>query len=301
VLTPATSGRNTIQPSSASVTPLVIKGVAGQTATLQEWQNSAGLVLTKIGADGALQVGTGGVYGFTTDATGSRIGIGALQNSLVMMNLGSTGLTTGFSSATSVYGVLVTTVNSGSGTVNAVQGLAVGTPIGSAPSLNGVVGGVRHASTTTTALGGTALLAASPVISTGGGITNVYGVFVNTQKITGVTNAYGVYQAGAADTNFFAGKMGIGVPTPTAMFDVRSATAADKGLVVKGVSIAGGVHTGDLLQLFKQSADTIPVFKVMADGGIDLLTAGKGLKLKSPDGLVSKTLTIDNAGALALI
>lgn len=36
-------------------------------------------------------------------------------------------------------------------------------------------------------------------------------------------------------------------------------------------------------------------------GGVEVMTAGKGIKLKSPDGLTTKTLTIDNAGALALV
>jgi len=36
-------------------------------------------------------------------------------------------------------------------------------------------------------------------------------------------------------------------------------------------------------------------------GNLSMMTAGKGVTLKSPNGLVSKTLTIDNAGALVLI
>ncbi len=37
------------------------------------------------------------------------------------------------------------------------------------------------------------------------------------------------------------------------------------------------------------------------DDDIVLPVAGKGITLKSPDGLTTKTVTIDNAGALALL
>ncbi len=53
VLAPDTSARNTIQSSAVNATPLVLKSVAGQTADIQQWQNSAGTVLHKIGANGA--------------------------------------------------------------------------------------------------------------------------------------------------------------------------------------------------------------------------------------------------------
>ena len=45
----------TITPQSASVQPLILKGAASQTANLQEWQNSAGTVLTSVDKDGHLQ------------------------------------------------------------------------------------------------------------------------------------------------------------------------------------------------------------------------------------------------------
>jgi len=45
---------NIITASSASITGLVIKGAASQSANLQEWQNSSGTVVTSINASGAL-------------------------------------------------------------------------------------------------------------------------------------------------------------------------------------------------------------------------------------------------------
>lgn len=52
ILLPTTSARNVIQPSGAAVIPLISKGFAGQTADLQEWQDSAGTVLAKVDASG---------------------------------------------------------------------------------------------------------------------------------------------------------------------------------------------------------------------------------------------------------
>lgn len=40
---------------------------------------------------------------------------------------------------------------------------------------------------------------------------------------------------------------------------------------------------------------------IESTGGIEILGAGEGLRLKSPDGLTQKTITINNAGAIALV
>jgi hypothetical protein len=58
-------------------------------------------------------------------------------------------------------------------------------------------------------------------------------------------------------------------------------------------------QTGDLLQT--QTSGSVVTFAAPVAGGIDLSgVAGKGIKLKSPDGLTTKTLTIDNFGDLVL-
>jgi len=53
-----TIGPSLIVPISVSSIGLIIKGVASQTANLQEWQDSAGTVLTSIRSDGRLWAGT---------------------------------------------------------------------------------------------------------------------------------------------------------------------------------------------------------------------------------------------------
>ena len=59
---------------SASSKGLIIKAAASQTANLQEWQNSAGTVLTKIASDGA----------FTINPSGNSFSVGA--NGVVVSN-----------------------------------------------------------------------------------------------------------------------------------------------------------------------------------------------------------------------
>lgn len=66
VIAPTTSTRNVIQPTSAGVVPLVVKGASAQTAALQTWQNSAGTVLLQVTASGQMYYGLGGNGGFAT-------------------------------------------------------------------------------------------------------------------------------------------------------------------------------------------------------------------------------------------
>jgi len=50
-----------------------------------------------------------------------------------------------------------------------------------------------------------------------GTVTNGYGVYIEDVQ---ATTGYGLYQAGANDDNYFAGKVGIGTATPGGLFDV---------------------------------------------------------------------------------
>jgi len=50
--TQTVTGPSTLLASAIAVIPLVAKGMAGQTADLQQWQNSAGTVLSKVGSTG---------------------------------------------------------------------------------------------------------------------------------------------------------------------------------------------------------------------------------------------------------
>lgn len=48
------------------------------------------------------------------------------------------------------------------------------------------------------------------------------------------------------------------------------------------------------------NANNAKVFGVLANGNVSVVQAGKGLVLKSPDGNITKTITIDNTGNLVV-
>lgn len=64
-----TSGGSTITASDAAVNPLIIKGVASQTANLQEWQNDSGLALSYIDSSGKLNISSPVINGSNVSTT----------------------------------------------------------------------------------------------------------------------------------------------------------------------------------------------------------------------------------------
>jgi hypothetical protein len=56
--TPATSTRNVVQPTSPSVTPLVVQAAANQSADLLQWQDSTGKVMASVSSAGNFGLGT---------------------------------------------------------------------------------------------------------------------------------------------------------------------------------------------------------------------------------------------------
>ena len=69
-MTTGTLGYYNATTFSAAVIPIVVRGVASQTADLQQWQNSAGTVLAKITASGALDATAITVNGSTITGGG---------------------------------------------------------------------------------------------------------------------------------------------------------------------------------------------------------------------------------------
>jgi len=62
-----------------------------------------------------------------------------------------------------------------------------------------------------------------------GTISTLYGLYLETQKITGVTDAYGLYQTGTNDKNYFAGNVGLGITSPSSSLAVNGASAFGDG------------------------------------------------------------------------
>jgi hypothetical protein len=66
-----------------------------------------------------------------------------------------------------------------------------------------------------------------------------------------------------------------------------------------GVLIGAYGNVGDELSIWTR--DTANAVMISQNGNMRISAAGKGLTLKSPDGLTTKTVTINNLGVLVLI
>lgn len=102
----------------------------------------------------------------------------------------------------------------------------------------GVLGGdysqIVIRGTATATIGYTSIVA-SPFFNNTGSIGTLYGRYIQPQKQNGVTTGYGEYQAGALDLNYFAGNVGIGTSTPSALLQVtQSANGTGAVTVVSG-------------------------------------------------------------------
>jgi hypothetical protein len=74
ILAPAASARNVIQPTGATVIPLVVKGTVSQSANLQEWQDTSANIKASISPSGSLYISSGG---------GIRIGVNYAQTGTI--------------------------------------------------------------------------------------------------------------------------------------------------------------------------------------------------------------------------
>lgn len=121
-----------------------------------------------------------------------------------------------------VYGINSNAIYQGAGAytgsdIFGISGFAAQKSTGTVPTLRGV-GGQVSALNSGVVTTGTALYAWSPNISGGGAITNAYGLYLNTQKVAGVTNGFGIRQVGANDLNQFDGPLGVGGGTNLARY-----------------------------------------------------------------------------------
>ena len=98
---PSTSAVNTITPQSISVVGLTVRGLSGQSANLQEWQQSNGTVLSAIDSAGNISLsGTSPIIS-STNSSGSVIrflgsgGIGITQGNVLSNSYISLGFNTG--------------------------------------------------------------------------------------------------------------------------------------------------------------------------------------------------------------
>lgn len=173
---PGTTIQNTITAGSATVTPLILKGFASQTADLFQIQNSAAVVLGKWSAAGIFYVTANDVI--IRDATTQRVFVGSVGGS-------NPGIALGSAADTNLY-------RSAAGVLQTDGSLKVG-------------GSVRHTiltkTTTYTAVGSDAVLRAD---ATGGAFTITLpavsaasGQRIQIKKIDSSANAVTISRAGA--------------------------------------------------------------------------------------------------------
>jgi hypothetical protein len=82
--------------------------------------------------------------------------------------------------------------------------------------------------------------ARSPSVTGKGVISTAYGLYMQPQKVAGVTSAFGIYQGGSSDANYLAGPLGIGTATPSASLEVNGPAKFDGPVTFAGPETATG-------------------------------------------------------------
>lgn len=165
----------------------------------------------------------------------------------------------------------------------------------------------------TTPLAGTEVL---PIVQSGSTVK------VSVANLTAGRDVSALTVSASSGNPFFGGgqtliQSNTGYYQGTALIDNLNATGADQvnsGIASWKLQLGGGNGSEfgyDSFGISRAPAGGIafaPVLKGDSSGNISAVkgnfvasTAGKGVTLTSPNGLVTKTLTIDNAGAIALI
>lgn len=121
-----------------------------------------------------------------------------------------------------------------------------------------------------------------------------YTFLIGKVGITGIVyNSDLVFYRGTVERGRFAGSAGnfaVGTTGPAAVGHFKSRLATDVAFIAEGTL---GQDTD--IQQWRLNGVTYGKFTKL--GGITLLRPGVGVTLTSPDGLTTKTLTIDNSGA----
>jgi len=276
--------------SGTTAVSAVVKAVASQTGDIQQWQDSAGTVLAKVDSSGQL---------YTITATAGDNSLKAATTAFVTNAVGS---------------VIIS--GPGNSTRNVIQ------PSASSTTALTLKGGSSQGSADISQIYDSNSVLLASITATGAirskgsydESTTVAGAYLGFNSGTprvlladgNASNNWQMDQAGGT-LRFYNG------------FNTRwSVTAAGRGTLTNGIDVTAGpssfipasagevpmkikgfsAQTADLQQ-WQNSGGTV-LARQKADGGFKIDAAGKGLTLVSPDGLTTKTLTIDNSGALVV-
>lgn len=225
ILRPTLAATNASVTTTNAISLYIENGpLAGTNQTIT---NSYALVVGGLGA-GSVAIPALSVRG------DGRLSMNAVASSFNILNIGSTG-GGGFSTTSTVTGIQIQTVNSGTGIILGHHTNPVSTASGTVAEMVGVRSTIRTANAGLTLTASKNFEVMSPTISSGV-ITTAYGLYVNQQKISGVTTGYGVYQVNSADNNYFAGNVGIGQITTSARLHLPAGTATAGTAPVKFTS-----------------------------------------------------------------
>lgn len=182
---------------------------------------------------GGLDAGSVAIPAFAVRGDG-RLSFNAVPSSVTILNVGTTG-GGGFSTTSTVTGINIQPVNSGTGIIIGHHVNPVSTVSGTVADITGVRSTIRTANAGLTLTAAKNFHVATPTISSGA-ITTAYGLYIDQQKISGVTTGYGVYQVNSTDNNYFAGNVGIGQITTSARLHLPAGTATAGTAPVKFTS-----------------------------------------------------------------
>ena len=242
------TGTTTLTPSAAANRALIVKGAASQSADLQQWQNSAGTILSRVKADGTPTFSYGTFFGTQAlSADGDAVRPLTLK---------------GFSSAQS--GNLVEYLTSGSTILGGTN--AVGqTYTGSTTPILTAVGG---ATTATTGTGTTATVTttSAPNLAVGDLIT-VAGITPTGYNTTGavVTAVSNTSPFSVSYANATTGAQTVaGTVSTPAQASITARSAGTIGLVIKGATS----QVTDLLRL--QDSTSATLFAISSAGQLKM-------------------------------
>lgn len=318
ILAPNGSTRNVIQPTGAAVVPLKIKGYSGQSAHLQDWENSSTTVLAAIDQNGAavttgLDAGSGTIT-TTGTAHGANLTLSPLTSSVgITIGSGSTGNDiTGNSWSVAHSGAITSTgLFAGSGII--MTSGWIGTTGGGAITSSGLL----TASNGLTVTSGTITLPAASIadaalssnvaLLNGGqtfsaGLTINSGLTLGTQLsvANGGTGATTLASNGVLYGNGTSAVQALAVnSSPTRKF----LTQASSGAPAWNTIAAGDIPTGSGNYIQNQSAGAqgTASYWIAGSGQVGTtLTAGGNINTISGDLQTNSITRIDNFGNASL-
>ncbi|QDK46299.1 hypothetical protein DOM22_14565 [Bdellovibrio sp. ZAP7] len=189
---------------------------------------------------------------------------------------GSQGTVANYNSNTRLNGATLTGVaglveQGGTGIVgnaNAIEALVSKFASGNMTSVNGVYSHLNSSTsgTTDTFRG----LYVSTNISGTSTLTNGYGVYLD--SMGGTTNSYGIYQNGASDRNYFAGRVGINTASPSANAKLEvTGTIVSTPTSVAGASV--NLATSNTITLTAVGGSAITLSNMVHGGNYTLLVS----------------------------